>query len=394
MSEGAVLASAEESTQTEVGEDPEPTEEVVEAPLLLHSLAEFRELIQACLDASGAKTVVEIGAEAGAFTRELLVWAEASDARLFCVDPAPSQAMMDLVTGSERAELILERSLDALGRLEPCDAYLIDGDHNYYTVDRELRTITDQAEASGQHPLIFLHDVGWPSGRRDMYYSPQSIPSAGRHEHTYDGGTVPGRSDLVEGGFRGEGQFAWARHEGGPRNGVRTAVEDFLGDHPGLVLADVPCVFGLGVVYPRSAPYAAAVAEILEPYDGDVLLRRLEENRLTLYLRVLEMQDDMAGLHRVLAERHDDLCELHRELERSSLYVRDVEVENRALRGRVGELEEKGRRHDELVQEVQTVVRSRSIVTAEWTSRLLGRLRNRPTLSLGRLRALAEQDRT
>ncbi len=380
----------------EVGEEPSPTEEEVQPPLLLHSLAEFRELIHACLDASGAKTVVEIGAEAGTFTREFLVWAEERDARLYCVDPSPSQAMVDLVAGSERAELILERSVEALEHLEPCDAYLIDGDHNYYTVDRELRTIVRRTEASDQQPLVFLHDVGWPSAHRDMYYSPMSIPPEGRHEHTYDGGAVPWRSDLVEGGFRGEGQFAWALHEGGPRNGVLTAVEDFLRDHPDLTFAKVPCVFGLGVVYSSSVPYAAAVGQILERYDGDVLLRRLEDNRLALYVRLLQLQDDMVGLHRILADRHDDLRELHRELEKSWLHVRDVEVENRALRGRIGELEEQARvaaqRHDELVQEVRAVVGSRSIVAAEVTSRLLGRLRNQPSLSFGRLRALAEQD--
>lgn len=300
---------------------------------------------------------------------------------------------MELVAGSPRADLILELSLHALPHLEPCDAYLIDGDHNYYTVDRELRAIAAQADAEGRYPLVFLHDVAWPWGRRDMYYAPDTIPPEACREHTYDKGTVPWRADVVEGGFRSEGHFALALREGGPRNGVLTAVEDFLRDHPDLTFAKVPCVFGLGVVYSSSVPYAAAVGQILERYDGDVLLRRLEDNRLALYVRLLQLQDDMVELHRV---RHDDLRELHRELEKSWLYVRDVEVENRALRGRIGELEEQARvaahRHDELVQEVRAVVGSRSIVAAELTSRLLGRLRNQPSLSFGRLRALAEQD--
>lgn len=345
---------------------------------MLHSLAEFRELIVSCLQASGARSVVEIGSEEGTFSRELVAWAEGADARVHCVDPAPAPSLVDLAAGSPRLNLVLQRSLDALGHLEPCDAYLVDGDHNYYTVHQELLAISSRAGGGAGFPLVFLHDVGWPAGRRDMYYSPDAIPPRELHEHAYEKGTVPWRSDLVEGGFRGEGKFAWALAEGGPRNGVLTAVEDFLGDRPDLGFVTVPCIFGLGVVYERAAPYASDVAAILGRYDDDVLLRRLEHNRLRLYLRVLEAQDD--------------ITHLHRDLEKSSLHIRDVQVENRALWGRVAELEDQLRsvsvRHHELVEEVQVVLRSRSIDAAEWISRLHGRLRHRPSLSSARLRAL------
>lgn len=350
-------------------------------PLLLHSLAEFRELILACLRASGARSVVEIGSEEGRFTRELLAWAEDSDALVYCVDPAPAPALVDVAAGSPRLKLVLQRSLDALDHLEPCDAYLVDGDHNYYTVHRELRAIASSAHRRAGYPLVFLHDVGWPAGRRDMYYSPEAIPPDARHQHAYDKGTVPWRSDLVEGGFRGEGRFAWALADGGPGNGVLAAVEDFLGDRPDLGFLTVPCIFGLGVLYDRAAPYADEVAAVVGRYDGDVLLRRLEENRLRLYLRVLETQDDLAHVHR--------------DLEKALLHVRDVQVENRALWGRVAELEDQMRsvsmRHDELVQEVREVLRSRSVDAAEWMSRVHGRLRHRPSLSSARLRALVDE---
>lgn len=359
----------------EVRTELDATQEELPQPLLLHSLAEFRELIRSCLDASGARSVVEIGSEEGTFTRDLLAWAEGCDARVYCVDPAPTPTLVEAAAGSPRVELVVQRSLEALEHLEACDAYLVDGDHNYYTVHHELESIASRARGRGFHPLVFLHDVGWPAGRRDMYYSPEAIPPDQRHEHTYDKGTVPWRSDLVEGGFRGEGSFAWALTEGGPRNGVLAALEDFLGDRPELAFVTVPCVFGLGAVYDRSAPYAEEVAGILGRYDGDVLLQRLEDNRVRLYLRVLEAQDDMARLHR--------------ELEKSALHIRDVAVENRALWARVAELEEVSRRYRELVEEVRTVLPSGSIAVAESVSRFRGRLTNRPSLSFDRLRSLA-----
>lgn len=350
-------------------------------PLLLHSLAEFRELILLCLEASGARRVVEIGSEEGTFTRQLLAWAEDVDAIVYCVDPAPTPALIEVAASSPRINLVLQRSLEALEHLEPCDVYFVDGDHNYYTVHQELRAIGSRVQDRAGYPLVFLHDVGWPAGRRDMYYSPDAIPAGERHEHTYDRGTLPWRSDLVEGGFRGEGSFAWALAEGGPRNGVLAAVEDFIADRSDLRILTVPCIFGLGVLYDRGAPYAGDIAAILGRYDGDVLLRRLEENRLRLYLRVLEMQDD--------------LIQVHREFEKSLLHVRDVQVENRALWGRVAELEDQLRsvsvRHDQLVEEVRSVLRARSIDAAEWISRVHGRLRHRPSLSSARLRALVDE---
>ena len=31
-------------------------------------------------------------------------------------------------------------------------------------------------EAGAPLPVCFLHDVGWPYGRRDLYYAPERIP--------------------------------------------------------------------------------------------------------------------------------------------------------------------------------------------------------------------------
>ena len=51
-------------------------------------------------------------------------------------------------------------------------------------------------------------------------------------------------------------------------------------EHDGLRLAVVPAFFGFGAVWHRDAPWAEAVAEIVDPWDGNPVLRRLEENRL------------------------------------------------------------------------------------------------------------------
>jgi len=339
--------------------------------LLLYSLAEFREIILECLDLVGGRSVVEIGGEDGTFTAELLSWAAARDGRVSCIDPTPSKGLVDLVEASDVGELHRCTSLEALPAMPPSDVYLVDGDHNYFTLLHELEAI--EAISGPAFPLVFIHDVGWPSGRRDMYYSPETLPAEAVHPYDYGRGAVIGSSDLVETGFRGEGEFAWAEAEGGPANGVLTAVEQFLADRPQLKLQVVPCVFGLGVVYPSDAPWADAVGALVRTYEEIPLLERLEQNRLDLYLHVLALQ-------RAQFEQ--------------GLHVRDVEVENRGLWARVHELEAEmaglSQRSQQLAVEVATTVAARSFNIAELLSRLHTRGSDKPGISAARMRSLAE----
>ena len=103
----------------------------------------------------------------------------------------------------------------------------------------------------------------------------------------------PGQKDLIHNrGFRGQGQFAWALHEGGPKNGVKTAIEDFkknCGRDLGYV--QVPAVFGLGILFDLDANWSKALAEHALPWHENALLASLERNRLANYLAVIEWQD-------------------------------------------------------------------------------------------------------
>jgi hypothetical protein len=367
----------------------------VSPPLLLHSLAEFRELIFDCLEVVGARELVEVGAEDGTFTVELLRWARGHSATVHAVEPFPRPAITELVEAWPELDLVEDRSPGALEKLDPADVYLLDGDHNYVTVRAELDAIF--GGAGDRSPLVLLHDVDWPSGRRDMYYDPESLPPEAVHPHTYERGVVPGREGVVEGGFRGAGQFAWARHEGGPGNGVRTAVEDFLAaSEQELTFVTVPCVFGLGVVYPALAPWAMPLGEVLAPYADNPLLARLEENRLALYLAVLELQDvlDQTVQHR------DHVVQL---LNQAQLERRDVDAENRALWARTAELEHLldeqvgslASRLELLRSEIDRLARSRAFALTEVVSRAkqLGGGAGEP-VSRRRLRDLLEATAT
>ena len=265
-------------------------------PLMLHSLTEHRTVIFGCLEAVGARSVVEVGSEFGGFTTELATWAAERGARSAAVEPFPADAVRELDRTSEHFTLVEGRSPAALREVEAADAYVIDGDHVYAVVLAELQAIAELAGSDRPHPLVLLHDVGWPSGRRDQYYDPDTLPADDVHPHTWDRGVVPGDDGVVDGGFRGEGSFALALHAGGPRNGVLTAVEDYLAaSDADLGYAHVPSVFGLGVVYARGGEAGRRVQELLAPYHRNPTLARLEENRLALLLEVIAKQDQQAA---------------------------------------------------------------------------------------------------
>ena len=161
-------------TPMAVGE-PQGAEDPSDPQRSGHSLANLWELSRGCLDAREAKSVAEIGAFAGDLTRRLLDWAEPAGARIIAIDPFAHPWLVELA--KERPELDLVAELEPR-RAQPHplpDAVIVDGDHNYFTVSEELRVIAERAP-EGELPLLLFHDVCWPHGRRDAYWTPDRIP--------------------------------------------------------------------------------------------------------------------------------------------------------------------------------------------------------------------------
>ena len=264
--------------------------------LLIHSMSEFQDIILNGLAIAGARTIAEIGAEYGGMSSLLGVYVEEQGGSLTSIDPCPKPEFLHWVAGAPHVRHVGAPSLEAIGTLSNVDAWLIDGDHNWYTVYHELKGIDAACKRDGKPMLAFLHDIAWPSGRRDMYYAPDRIPAEYRHAHSYEGGAFPGIPDLIPNrGFRGMGHFAWALHEGGPRNGVLTAVEDFIAqaheEGRELLFCEVPAVFGLGILFDTDAEWSQDLAGMVVPFHQNRLLRSLEQNRLANYLTVLQNQD-------------------------------------------------------------------------------------------------------
>ena len=184
-------------------------------------------LIYPLLEAIRPEVIVEVGVEVGTVTGPLLRWAQINGAVVHAIDPDPT-LNVDRLQAEFAQQLCFHRrkSLEVLSDIAAVELALIDGDHNWYTVINELRALERRASEDGREPpVMLLHDVGWPYGRRDLYYDPQSIPEAERQPHARKG-IKPGRMEL---GAGLNAHLENALLEGTPGNGVLTAVEGFRG---------------------------------------------------------------------------------------------------------------------------------------------------------------------
>jgi hypothetical protein len=276
-----------------------------------HSLANMQELLVAVLETARARSVTEIGAYAGDLTRDLADWAEGRGGEVVAVDPFPQPALKELAETRDSVSLVEEPSFEALRHISRTDVVVVDGDHNYYTVTRELQAIGERFSGE-EFPLLILHDVRWPHGRRDAYYSPEAIPEGERHPMT-SGTIFPGEEGLAWGGLPYKDI---AEKEGGPRNGVLTAFEDFLASRDDLEDAIVPAFFGVGFAWPTAAEWAGELAALLGPLDRNPWLERLEAHRVhnlaRVYREMLMLQDEvdrLRGLNEHKAEVMKQLSE-------------------------------------------------------------------------------------
>lgn len=312
----------------------------------------FWTLIEPILTAFPARRICEIGVAEGAFTARLLAWGREHGCAYVGVDPTMDLTTAGPVSGAERArdcEMRKDHSLAVLPTLDRCDAYFLDGDHNFFTVRNELTLIAAAAQgvdAGRPGPVVFVHDVGWPWGRRDMYYLPSVVPADARQTWSETLGVSLEGDDLIDGGLREPGRYAIAVSAGGARNGVLTAVEDFLAGPEGADWSAIilPVAYGLAILCrPGDALLTAACREALQALQKAAattapLFQACEQNYLQLYLHGEYAQHQAATAAGDLQRERDSHCATlaaYADLERA---YGELLAHNRALEGEYGKL--------------------------------------------------------
>ncbi|MET0134329.1 MAG: class I SAM-dependent methyltransferase, partial [Kibdelosporangium sp.] len=268
-------------------------------PLLLHSMSVFREMFALVFAGREIRTVVEVGVESGQVSS---IYTDLGAQTVYCVDPLPSKELRDTLAKNPKLKLVERPSPAVLDELPVADLYVLDGDHNYAIVHGELNWIMKNAPDA----VIILHDVLWPCARRDQYYLPSALAPEEIHETSPSDGSTIWHDELTPAGFVGMGSFVTAKEAGGERNGVLTAVEDAVSEGGGdWLLEIVPAVFGMGIVVRKSAPGAKKIMAALAPFTSSKLLSMLENNRVAMYTRILQMQYEMVAA----ADNADQMAE-------------------------------------------------------------------------------------
>ncbi len=250
--------------------------------------------VKPIIEALQPSIIVEIGVNRGKNTQNILS-SFRNKAVLHAIDPAPNLDV-DEWLGAYGKALVFHRntSLVVIPRLPKFQLGIIDGDHNWYTVYNELRLISAlHDDEPSRFPVLLLHDIGWPYGRRDLYYAANRIPEEYRHASARKG-IRWGESELAaKGGLNAH--LDNAVREGGDRNGVLTAIEDFLCQSLiDFEFLKFPAYFGLGILLSRekrrTSPRLDRVLGHLTSSQGLMrMMGLLEEIRAKLHIQQQEV---------------------------------------------------------------------------------------------------------
>jgi hypothetical protein len=271
-------------------------------------------IIRPIVEAVDGHTILEIGAEHGLSTKALLNFVRSVDGHLHCIDPSPEFDESSLLAENpDHLSFYKDLSLNVIPQLPEVDVALVDGDHNWYTVFNELRLIEQQHNSDPERmPLVFLHDIGWPYARRDLYYDPNTVPVQFRQPYAQRGIGRRKAELLDSGGLNCTLNNALV--EGGPRNGVLTGIEDFLQTSDlNYVFINLPLYFGLGIMV--TAERVAASPSLKRELDylqtcmaGKALIELNERFRLNTLLNHQQLEQELQFAQQKIAELESELA--------------------------------------------------------------------------------------
>lgn len=314
-------------------------------------------IIKPIFDLLHPAVVVEIGSGQGKNTENLIQYAARHDGVVHAVDPCPDFPADEWESLHEN-HFVFHRSLSlsALEKIPPMDVVLIDGDHNWYTVINELRLIDKISLSPGREfPVVFLHDIGWPYGRRDLYYNPENIPELFRKPYQKKG-LKPGESDLLDEGGLNAHLFN-ALYENSLQNGVLTAVEDFLKETArDLSFFSLAGFHGLGILVPkerlnREERLGESISRLTSSEEMRKYIEHLEHERILSEIGRSETKQRLETASGRLEEEKKKAAGLRKDLNDQRIdherQIRDIRQEHKeAMRDMARAMEKEKQEHE------------------------------------------------
>jgi glycosyltransferase involved in cell wall biosynthesis/uncharacterized protein YhbP (UPF0306 family) len=314
-------------------------------------------LIHPIFQIVNAKNIVEIGAQKGINTKKVLKYCSENEGVLHTIDPFP---MFDdknwEIEFDGHFKVYKELSLSALPQIDDYDVILIDGDHNWYTVYNELKIVENKFKGKGKFPVIIAHDIGWPYGRRDLYYNPENIPPYFQQPYKKMG-ILPNKLQLVEN--KGLNAHLYnAIYENNPKNGVLTAIEDFLEEsNRSLSFEKIHGFHGLGVIFENTEENAKIKDFLSTNSFKEELLTILEGDRLEGLIKINNLNNELELNKQLESNKTTSDIEVNEQLNKFSEINAKLDLlteEKIVLMSNISSLEDTNRKLSEQILQCQS----------------------------------------
>ncbi len=206
-------------------------------------------LARPLLDAFVAPSVCLVGGDVGTLGRFAAIVAARDDASLRLVGTADVHPRLSASLGTRFDVRAAEWGTTG-PELPVADIFVFVGEPSAAYVGAGLGVLS----AREPRPAVIVAGTGWPHGRRDAYPEDSIVPIDLRRP-ARRGGLLPGTVQPLAQGLHSE--FLHATAEGGPDNGVMSAVEAFA---DGWARVDVSLAGGVTVLVPDHLDPAALQA--------------------------------------------------------------------------------------------------------------------------------------
>ncbi len=204
--------------------------------------------------------------------------------------------------------------LNILPNLENYDAIFINDDSNWYTVFNELEIIK---KTNDNFPLVFICNNNFPNKRRDSYSNPNNIPTTFRHKYTKELPICYNNEKIII-----SDGFYHACEENTSKNGVLTAIEDFLKENSYVEMIKINFTKDICILCPKSQINQKRIS---------IITKNIQDNKIddiNLSDKLIENQLLISYINRYKLY-NEELNEFEVEISRKNTIINDYETKIR-----------------------------------------------------------------
>lgn len=208
------------------------------------------------------------------------------------------------------AEFINDFPLTVLHDLKNYDAIFINDDPNWYTVFNELNLIK---ENNDEFPLVFICNNVFPHKRRDSYIDPDIIPIEFLNDYS---------RFLKYEDIHLEDNFFHAIDENTPKNGVLTAIEDFLYENPFISIQNFKLNNGIVILCSKNT---------ISQIKFDNVIKKAEEyivpgDDFSDFIFEKQLLTTNISKFKLVSDRLDEISNFEDELDKKERIINDYEI--------------------------------------------------------------------